>query len=772
MKIFSFLKDHKVSFLIALVLLFAQANCELTLPGLMSDIVDVGIGQGGIASVVPDTIRADDLADLELFLTQEEAERVDTSYSPAADGIRTFTGDGSVRNDLEGFVGQAEMVAYQLDQGVSTDAVLDAMPALYSTGTSPEAVEGTRRQAEELLGDTVDMEDVAALAASGAIARDDLVQMRESLVGKLGDTGESMVESRAIAYVEAAYERAGVDLHAVQTGYLLRQGATMLGFALLSALCAILSALNASRTSAAIGRDLRHRLYERVLDYSPAEMNRFSAASLITRATNDIQQIQMITVMCLRIVLFAPCMGIGAVVRVLTTPTGMEWILVVAIAVIAIAIGVLMGVTLPKFKIMQSLVDRNNLIAREILTGIMPIRAFGRQRHEEERYDEANRELTRTSIFTNRCMALLMPVMMIVMNTTTVGIVWFGAQGVDAGSLQVGTLMAYINYVMQVIMSFMILTMISVMLPRAGVAADRVQEVLDTPTSICDPDPARHVTREDGVGWRGVVSFHDVTFSYPGADAPTLEHVSFTVEPGKTLAVIGSTGCGKSTLVQLIPRLYDVTHGSVTLDDVDIRDIDLAELRRVIGYVPQQRMLFSGTIESNIKFGDEAMDDADMVRAARIAQAEEFIGAKPDGYESPISQGGSNVSGGQNQRISIARALAIRPKVLVFDDSFSALDYKTDAALRAELGRSCSDAAVIIVAQRIATIMHADEILVLDDGRIVGRGTHGELLRACPEYLEIAKSQLSASELGLAEASTSPAEGAATDGMEQEGGER
>ena len=540
----------------------------------------------------------------------------------------------------------------------------------------------------------------------------------------------------------------------------------MLGLALASALCAILAALNASRTSAAIGRDLRHQLYERVLDYSPAEMNRFSSASLITRATNDIQQIQMICVMCLRIVLFAPCMGIGAVVRVLATPTGMEWILVVAIAAIAIAIGVLMGVTMPKFRIMQKLVDRNNLLAREIITGIMPIRAFGRQEHEERRYDEANRELTSTYIFTNRCMALLMPIMLIVMNGTTVAIVWFGAQGVDTGGLQVGTLMAYINYVMQVIMSFMILTMISVMLPRAGVAAERVQEVLDTRTSISDPEPERRVTRERGEGWRGAVSFNDVTFSYPDADCPTLEHISFTAEPGRTTAIIGSTGCGKSTLVQLIPRLYDVTQGSVTLDGVDIRDIDLAELRRAIGYVPQKRMLFSGTIESNIKYGDESMSDADMERAAGIAQATEFIEAKPEGYASRISQGGSNVSGGQNQRLSIARALAIRPKVLVFDDSFSALDYKTDADLRARIARECSDAAVVIVAQRIATIMHADEILVLDDGRIVGRGTHTELLHSCPEYLEIAKSQLSASELGL------DGEDASAPGSLKEGGER
>lgn len=767
MKIFSFLKHHKVSFLIALVLLFAQANFELMLPQIMSDIVDVGISQGGIDSAVPDTIRADDLSDIELFLDTAETDRVEASFSePDTRGVRTFTGDASARAELEDPMGEAEMLTYQFDQGVSLDRFIDASGASSASGASGEARTAARERIEAAMGDTVETSDIRWLVEAGLIGRDDLVASREALVDSLGDNADTVVRSRAIAYVERAYEDAGVDLTAVQSGYLWSQGLSMLGLALASALCAILAALNASRTSAAIGRDLRHQLYERVLDYSPAEMNRFSSASLITRATNDIQQIQMICVMCLRIVLFAPCMGIGAVVRVLATPTGMEWILVVAIAAIAIAIGVLMGVTMPKFRIMQKLVDRNNLLAREIITGIMPIRAFGRQEHEERRYDEANRELTSTYIFTNRCMALLMPIMLIVMNGTTVAIVWFGAQGVDTGGLQVGTLMAYINYVMQVIMSFMILTMISVMLPRAGVAAERVQEVLDTRTSISDPEPERRVTRERGEGWRGAVSFNDVTFSYPDADCPTLEHISFTAEPGRTTAIIGSTGCGKSTLVQLIPRLYDVTQGSVTLDGVDIRDIDLAELRRAIGYVPQKRMLFSGTIESNIKYGDESMSDADMERAAGIAQAAEFIEAKPEGYASRISQGGSNVSGGQNQRLSIARALAIRPKVLVFDDSFSALDYKTDADLRARIARECSDAAVVIVAQRIATIMHADEILVLDDGRIVGRGTHTELLRSCPEYLEIAKSQLSASELGL------DGEDASAPGSLKEGGER
>ena len=763
LKIFKFLKGHILNLVLALVLLCIQANCELTLPGLMSDIVDVGISQGGIDSSVPNEIRASDLEQVELFLSDDEAAQVEAVYSAGSgDTVRTFAGSEEDRAALEAFIGEAEMMVYQINQGIPIDE--------WAVGEDAETIAAL----EEQLGDSVDLNELIALSEAAAaadgrsveIGPGSLYEMRRQAIESLGDTGDSIVESRAVAFVQDAYQTAGVDLNQVQTDYLLRTGGTMLAYALLTALCALLAAFNASKTSAAIARDLRHDLYRRVLEFSPAEMNRFSAASLITRGTNDIQQIQMVLVMCLRIVLFAPCMGAGAIFRVITNSTGLEWILILAIVLIAVAIGVLFGLTMPKFRIMQKLVDKNNLVAREIITGIMPIRAFGRTKYEEQRYDEANRELTSTYIFTNRCMTFLMPMMMVIMNVTTVGIVWFGAQGVDAGTIMVGDLMAYINYVMQVIMSFMIITMISVMLPRADVAAERVQEVLATHSSIEDPDPEHAVTRERAEGWKGVVRYNDVTFTYPDADVPTLEHISFTAEPGKTTAIIGSTGCGKSSLVQLLPRLYDVTEGSITVDGVDIRSIPLEELRRFIGYVPQKRMLFSGTIESNIKYGDPSMSDADMVEAAGIAQATEFIDGKPDGYQSPISQGGSNVSGGQNQRLSIARALAICPKVLVFDDSFSALDYKTDATLRAELAERASDAAVIIVAQRIATIMHAEEILVLDDGRIVGRGTHEELLHTCPEYLEIAKSQLSPKELGL-DAASSPQEVAVLEGGER-----
>lgn len=747
MKIFLFLRGHILNLVLALVLLFAQANCELTLPGLMSDIVDVGISQGGIESPVPNSITSEDLYDIELFLDSNVAQEVDALYSvPNSDGVRSFTGNDDERATIEQPVAEAEMLVYQISEGIPVDDLVQDGDA-----TTIDAIKAQ-------MGDSVNLDEMITLAEGIASANAGesvelepgfFATMRSSLVDQLGDSGSTLIESRAIEFVKTAYQHAGIDLNTVQSDYLWSMGLKMGLFALVASGCSIAAAFNASKTSAAIARDLRHQMYERVLDFSPAEMEKFSAASLITRGTNDIQQIQMVLVMCLRIVLFAPCMGIGSLARVLMNPTGMEYILVIAVAVIAVTIGVLMGMTIPKFRSMQKLVDKNNLVAREIITGIMPIRAFGRQRFEQERYDDANRKLTSTYIFTNRAMTFLMPVMMLVMNGSTVAIVWFGAQGVDAGTVMVGDLMAYINYVMQVIMSFMILTMISIMLPRASVAAERVQEVLSTTTSIKDPEPTECISREKSTGWTGNVSYNDVSFYYPGSNEPTLEHINLTAKPGKTTAIIGSTGCGKTSLVQLLPRLYDVSSGSITIDGVDIRSIGLEELRRLIGYVPQKRMLFSGTIESNIKYGNPNMPDTDMVRAAEIAQATEFIDAKHDKYESPIAQGGSNVSGGQNQRLSIARALAIKPKILVFDDSFSALDYKTDAVLREELARQARDAAIIIVAQRIATIMHADEIIVLDEGKIVGAGTHEELLKTCPEYLEIAQGQLSPEELGL-----------------------
>lgn len=724
MRTFAFLRRHKANVLIALVLLMLQAYSELTLPSIMSGIVDIGISRGGIQSVVPDKVTEVDLSDVELFLSPDELELVEGSYSkPDSKGVRTFDGTEDDRGEIEGFLGEAEMVVYQLREG----GVKGGLSTLASHMGSESTV--------------ISPADV-----------------RAKVVAKLGDEGEAMIASQAIGFVKLAYDNAGVDVGALQTDYLIREGATMLGYALAAALCAIAAAYNASRTAAKVARDLRHDVYERVLSFSPAEMGEFSEASLITRATNDIQQIQMVLVMCLRMVLFAPCMGVGAVAKVIGFgSTGLQWIIVAGLVAISVVIGALMALTMPKFRRMQDLVDRNNLVAREIVTGVMPIRAFGRSKSEESRYDEANRELTATYIFTNRAMSFMMPIMMMIMNLISVAIVWFGGQGVDAGTMQVGDLMAYMNYTMQVIMSFMIITMVAVMLPRADIASERVQAVLNTKSSIKDPaktlEGARRHMTADGceVPWTGVLSFNDVSFAYPGASSPTIEHVSFTVRPGQTLGIIGSTGVGKSTLVQLIPRLYDATGGSVTVDGVDVRHMGLEELRGLIGYVPQKGVLFSGDIAGNIAYADPEMPRERVERAARIAQANEFIEAKPDGYGSPISQGGVNVSGGQRQRLAIARALAVDPKILVFDDSFSALDYKTDAELRSALAREARGSAVVIVAQRIATIMHADQILVLDDGHVVGQGTHEELLRTCDAYREIAVSQLSSKELGIEE---------------------
>lgn len=781
MKIFKFLKNHKLNVLIAFVLLFIQANCELTLPTLMSEIVDTGISRGGIDSVVANKLTDDAVGELKLFLTPEEGEKLEAAYgAPDDHGVRAFEGTARQKEELEGFLGAAEMLAFQMKEGIPVEDLASSSSKNKSADDAPQTDPVSQAQASAVmqkLGDTLDLDDVQDLIHAGVVSPDSLVAARDAMVDKLGEDGAAMIEARAVEFVKAAYQDAGVDVAAVQTSYLMRTGATMLGYALMGALCAICAALNASKTAAKIARDLRHDLYERVLSFSPAETGKFSAASLITRGTNDIQQIQMVLVMCMRMVLFAPCMGIGAIARVVSYGnTGLQWVVIVAVCGISVIVGVLMGLTLPRFRRMQSLVDKNNLIAREILTGIMPVRAFGRSQYEEQRYDAANRDLTKTYIFTNRAMSFMMPTMLIVMNLASVAIVWFGAHGIDAGSLQVGDLMAYMNYTIQVIMSFMVITMISVMLPRADVAAERVQEVLATHTSIVDPaqdGAGSHPLAEDGsvLPWRGELAFNDVSFVYPGSDTPTIEHVSFTVRPGQTVGIIGSTGVGKSTLVQLIPRLFDVTTGSVTLDGIDIKSIGLRELRSQIGYVPQKGMLFSGTIEDNIKYGDPSMNDEAMVEAAGIAQASEFIDAKPEAYASGVAQGGTNVSGGQRQRLAIARALAIRPKVLVFDDSFSALDYKTDAALRDALVHSASDSSVVIVGQRIATIMHADEILVLDDGRVVGQGKHEELLRGCPEYLEIAKSQLSAKELGLDEEAASQVVTGQVNDV-KEGGER
>ena len=535
----------------------------------------------------------------------------------------------------------------------------------------------------------------------------------------------------------------GVDLQKTQMDYLLNTGSKMLAYALLAMIATIFVSLLSAGSGAIIGKTLRQRVFEKVLSFSGRETDQFSTASLITRSTNDIQQIQMVITMLLRMVLYAPIVGIGGIIKVSQTKTGMDWIIVVAVVLVLSLVGILMAVSLPKFRIMQTLVDKLNLISREILTGVSVIRAFGREKFEEERFAGANADLQKTQLFTSRVMSLMMPAMMLIMNIVAVMIIWFGSKGVDLGNLQVGDMMAFITYTMMIVMSFLMITMISIFLPRAGVAANRIEEILQTEPSISDKEEAISETSLE----TGEITFHDVSFRYPNADTDVLEHISFTAKPGQTTAIIGSTGCGKSTLIHLIPRFYDVTEGKITIDGTDIRDYSQHHLRSLIGFVPQKAVLFSGTIKSNINYADAHISDEQMKQAAQIAQATDFIEEKEKQYDSEIAQGGSNVSGGQKQRLSIARAIAKKPKIFLFDDSFSALDYKTDATLRKALSEKIKDATVIIVAQRISTILHADKILVIDDGKIVGSGTHEELLTNCEAYKEIASSQLSETEL-------------------------
>ena len=726
MRIIKLFKNHVLALVCAVALIVISCNADLALPTYMSEIVDVGIQQGGIESPAPDTICAESLSDLELFMPEDDMATVEAAYSePDAEGIRTYVGSEAGRAE-DGAVSDAislpETVVLSLEQGVDASSVADNM-----TGT-------------------LDMQTVRSACEAGIIPKEKLVEAASAMSDSMGSMGGSIVKQRAVTYVQQEYEAQGISLTDVQNSYLASMSLKMFGLCAVSLVATILTGAVASHTACTIARDLRRQTFDRVMHFSPAEVGKFSQASLITRCTNDIQQIQMATTLFIRMVLMAPIMGVVAVMRVLATHTGLEWAIGVAVIAVCAVVGVLMGLTMPKFKKMQKLVDRVNLVAREMLDGVMPIRAFGRQNHELGRFDDASRDLMDTQLFTNRAMSFMMPLMMLVMNCITVLIVWAGSHGVNDGVMQVGDMMAFISYTMQIVMAFMILTMVSVMLPRAEVAAERVEEVLSTQSSIKEPE---HPQLPAADAPRGELVFKNVSFQYPDAREDVISGVSFTVHAGQTLGVIGSTGCGKSTLVQLIPRLYDVTGGKVTLDGIDVRDLSLSELRRRVGYVPQQGMLFSGTVESNLKFAGESVTDDAMREAAAIAQATGFIEEREGGFGSEISQGGGNISGGQRQRLSIARALAKHPEVVVFDDSFSALDYKTDARLREELARTQKEAAIVVVAQRIATIMHADQVIVLDDGQVVGQGTHEELLRSCPAYLEIAQSQLSAKELGL-----------------------
>ena len=740
-KLFKNLKPYWSSVLLILVLLVVQAFCDLSLPQYTSDIIDTGIQNSGVEHILPEQITAEEFENAQLFMTESEKQKWQNAYDGEQ---RKESLSGKDLDELDSDLLVPVLLNYQMSM-MSEDSFREM---LAQQQTDPNAAAQMEQMTVEELGaamgvelhpfqrteedsdgnsSTVTCVDVrpvfAAMQQSGQLNEDTVTQMRSQLEDMLDTMGNSLVQSMGVAYAVQCDKDAGLDVDKIQTSYLWRTGSKMMAMAFAMMAAAICVCY---------------------------------VASLITRSTNDIQQVQMVTAIFLRMLLYAPILGIGGVLKVVNTGAGMGWVIVLAVLVILGIVGVLMAIAMPKFQKMQVLVDKVNLVSREILTGLSVIRAFGREKTEEERFDKANRDLTKTNLFVNRVMTFMMPVMMLIMYSLTILIVWVGAHRIDGGSMQVGSMTAFITYAMMIVMSFLMLTMMSVMLPRGSVAAKRIDEVLQTKTSVQETTQPKHL--QDS---KGVLTFDHVCFRYPHAEEDALTDLCFTAKPNQTTAIIGSTGCGKSTLVNLIPRLYDVTAGSITLDGVELRDLPLEELRQQIGFVPQKGVLFSGTIASNLRFGNPDASDAEIQQAAEIAQAMEFIQEKPDRFDSTIAQGGTNVSGGQKQRLTIARAIAKHPKVFVFDDSFSALDLKTDAALRKALGEQVQDSTMIIVAQRISTILHADQILVLEEGKIVGKGTHEELLKNCEVYQQIAKSQLSPSELGLEE---TPEEGAMTDG--------
>ena len=767
-KIFKQLARHWAACLVVAALLIVQAYCDLSLPDYTSKIVDTGIQQGGIESPLPQTLRSSTLDALSLLMREEDAAAFENAYEYYVqdDGVLKLRSDltADERAALEEAVTMPDIVLYMT---ASQTANGTGMPAQSLTPLSEyppassgeEAASSTASPTAESTDETEtvaptadDLDAVcaqfAAMAQMPGFSREMIQQQLAGALAQMDETTLSSMASQATLLVSLEYEAQGVA-HDVQMQYLFRVGGQMLGLTLLMVAVAILVGLIASRVSAAIGRDLRRETFSSVIHFSNAEIENFSTASLITRTTNDIQQVQFVCVILLRMVAYAPILGIGGIFHVVQGNTGLAWIIVLDVVLLLTLIAFLMNFAMPKFKIMQKLIDRVNLVSREMLMGLSVVRAFNREQHEEERFDEASTRLMKTQLFTNRVMTFMMPLMMLIMNLVSVGIVWFGGHAIDAGTLQTGDLIAFITYSMVIIMGFLMIGMLSIMLPRADVAAQRIEEVLECEPSICDPDPDVAKDAELSASYvpGAEVAFHDVCFRYSDSAENVLDHVDFTCKPGKTTAIIGSTGSGKSTIVKLVLRFYDVSQGSVTIDGVDVRDVSQHALRRQLGYVPQKAFLFSGTISSNIAYGAEGADDERIRRAADIAQASEFIGEKPEGFEGPIAQGGTNVSGGQRQRLAIARALATDARVFLFDDSFSALDYKTDAALRHELGARLGGKTVIIVAQRISTVLSADQIVVLDEGRVVGKGTHAELMDSCEEYREIAMSQLSEEEL-------------------------
>ena len=718
LKLFRYLKKAYVPIIAIVLLLILQASCDLTLPTFTSNIVNVGIQQKGIEDAVPDVMREETFLALKSLMKQDDADDMEDAYKLyTKDQVK----DSKYKDYKDGRLYVRRYISKKdrehLDTSMSEAMLKLSAQMAKQIQANPQAEASLSKSPKKMMAQMKNMDTK--------------------------DMPDTIISQAAISFVTSEYKAIGLDIDQMQTHYLLVTGAKMIGLAFLIMAAAVSVTLLSARLAAKLSRILREKVFEKVMSFTNSEFDKFSTASLITRSTNDIQQIQLLIVMILRMVLYAPIMAIGGIWKVFHTNVSMSWIIGLAVAIIVVIVGFLFFVVMPKFKLIQNQVDRLNLVSREILTGLSVIRAFGTQKHEEERFDDANKALTKTNLFVNRAMTFMMPLMMFVMNSITLLIVWVGGHSINDGVMQVGDMMAFIQYTMQIIMAFLMICMISVMLPRAAVSASRIDEVLTSETMIHDPKQPLRIPEEG----KGKVVFDHVSFRYPGAEEDVLHDISFTAEPGKTTAFIGSTGCGKSTLVNLIPRFYDVTDGKITIDGKDVRDVSQHELREKLGYVPQKAVLFSGDIASNILYGNPDGSEAEMIEAATIAQATEFIDQKKKKYKSPISQGGANVSGGQKQRLSIARAIAKHPDVYIFDDSFSALDYKTDATLRAELKEKTAESTVMIVAQRISTILHADQIIVLEDGQIVGKGTHKELLKNCEAYYQIASSQLSEKEL-------------------------
>ena len=733
-KLFQFLKPYAPRVLLILCVLIVQAYCDLSLPTYTSNIVNVGIQQSGIDEEIPENISEEEMNRLLLFVSEDDRQDIQDAYEKSGE---SFDYDGEVLTLKDSVKSDNEKL----------DALTEEMklPMMLTAGfeNGSDTTKQMEGQLKEQMSQVPGIEKMSVFDIFGMMDDTQRAAIVDKITEQMDKMPDSILDQAAISYVKSTYEQIGLDTGHMSTVYILKTGAKMLGLAALGMAASILACLMASRVGAKVGRGLRRDTFRKVIGFSNAEFDKFSTASLITRSTNDIQQIQLLTVMILRMVLYAPIMAIGGILKVSKTNVNMFWIIGLAVLLIVMVVAVLFIVVMPKFKIVQNMVDKLNLVSREILTGLPVIRAFHTEKHEEERFDKANKDLTKLNLFVNRAMTFMMPTMMLVRNGITVLIVWAGGHSINDGAMQVGDMMAFIQYAMQIIMSFLMICMISVMLPRAAVSAERVDEVLKSETKIHDPKEPKTLPKNG----KGEVAFEHVSFHYPGAEEDVLHDITFTAKPGETTAFIGSTGCGKSTLVNLIPRFYDVTEGRITIDGQDVRDLTQHELRDKLGYVPQKGVLFSGNIASNIMFGNPAGSEQEMTEAAQIAQAVEFIDTKPERYKSPISQGGANVSGGQKQRLSIARAIAKHPDVYIFDDSFSALDYKTDTVLRSALKEKTTDSVVLIVAQRISTILHAEQIIVLDDGKIVGKGTHEELLKTCDAYYQIAASQLSESEL-------------------------